>query len=114
MRMEPGLAWGSDMGSLVSQDRLDAVSAHVEDARSKGVRVLAGGRARPDLGPYYYEPTVLEGVTPDMTCFGHETFGPSGWVSRSSDEAAAFARANDGEYGLNASIYSQDGTRART
>ncbi len=113
MRMQPGLAWGADMGSLTSQQQLDATSAHVEDARSKGVRVLAGGRARPDLGPYYYEPTVLEGVTPDMTCFGHETFGPVVSIYRFSDEADAIARANDGEYGLNASIYSQDGTRAR-
>jgi acyl-CoA reductase-like NAD-dependent aldehyde dehydrogenase len=75
--------------------------------------VLTGGRARPDLGPYYYEPTVLEGVSPDMTCFGDETFGPVIAIYRFSDEADAIARANDGEYGLNASVYSQDGTRAR-
>jgi succinate-semialdehyde dehydrogenase/glutarate-semialdehyde dehydrogenase len=113
MKLQPGPEWGSDMGSLISQDQLDAVTAHVEDARAKGARVLAGGRARPDLGPYYYEPTVLEGVTPEMACFGHETFGPVISVYRFADEADAIARANDGEYGLNASIYSQDGTRAR-
>jgi succinate-semialdehyde dehydrogenase/glutarate-semialdehyde dehydrogenase len=105
--------WGVDMGSLISQDQLDTVTAHVEDARAKGVRVLTGGRARPDLGPYYYEPTVLEGVSPDMTCFGEETFGPVIALYRFSDEADAIARANDGEYGLNASIYSRDGSRAR-
>ncbi len=113
MNLQPGLAWGSDMGTLISQAQLDTTRAHVEDARSKGARVLAGGRARPDLGPFYYEPTVLEGVTPDMTCFGEETFGPVVSVYRFSDEADAVARANDGQYGLNASIYSQDGTRAR-
>ena len=113
MRMQPGLAWGADMGSLISRQQLDATSAHVEDARAKGVRVLAGGRARPDLGPFYYEPTVLEGVTPDMACFGDETFGPVVSLYRFSDEADAIARANDGEYGLNASVYSQDGPRAR-
>jgi acyl-CoA reductase-like NAD-dependent aldehyde dehydrogenase len=113
MRLKPGLAWGSDMGSLISQDQLDAVTAHVEDARSKGVRVLAGGRARPDLGPYYYEPTVLEGVTPDMQCFGDETFGPVVSLYRFSDESDAIARANDGQYGLNASVYTQDGDRGR-
>ena len=113
MRLKPGLAWGSDMGSLISQDQLDAVTAHVEDARSKGVRVLAGGRARPDLGPYYYEPTVLEGVTPDMRCFGDETFGPVVSIYRFSDESDAIARANDGQYGLNASVYTQDGNRGR-
>ncbi|MDP3969150.1 MAG: succinic semialdehyde dehydrogenase [Nocardioides sp.] len=113
MRLQPGLEWGSDMGSLISQDQLDTVTAHVEDAVAKGARVLAGGKPRPDLGPYYYEPTILEGVTPDMTCFGDETFGPVIALYRFSDEADAVARANDGEYGLNASIYSQDGKRAR-
>jgi len=113
MNLKPGLAWGSDMGSLISQQQLDATTEHVEDARAKGVRVLAGGRARPDLGPFYFEPTVLEGVTPDMSCFGDETFGPVVSVYRFGDEADAIARANDGHYGLNASIYSQDGTRAR-
>ncbi len=113
MNLAPGLGWGSDMGSLISQDQLDAVTAHVEDARAKGARVLAGGRPRPDLGPFYYEPTVLEGVTPDMACFGSETFGPVVSVYRFADEADAVARANEGQYGLNASIYSQDGSRAR-
>ena len=75
--------------------------------------MLTGGKARPDLGPYFYEPTILEGVTPDMTCFGNETFGPVISLYRFHDEADAIARANDGEYGLNASIYSQDGARAR-
>jgi acyl-CoA reductase-like NAD-dependent aldehyde dehydrogenase len=75
--------------------------------------VLTGGRARPDLGPFSFEPTILEGVTPDMTCFGKETFGPVIALYRFHDEADAVARANAGEYGLNASIYSQDGTRAR-
>jgi acyl-CoA reductase-like NAD-dependent aldehyde dehydrogenase len=101
------------MGSLISQDQLDTVTKHVEDARSKGVGVLTGGRARPDLGPYFYEPTVLEGTTPEMTCFGEETFGPVISLYRFHDEAEAVERANDGEYGLNASVYSQDGTRAR-
>ncbi len=113
MRLEPGLGWGSDMGSLISQEQLDAVTAHVEDARARGARVLVGGRARPDLGPYCYEPTVLEGVTPEMACFGHETFGPVVSLYRFGDEADAVARANEGEYGLNASIYSRDGARAR-
>jgi succinate-semialdehyde dehydrogenase/glutarate-semialdehyde dehydrogenase len=113
MRLTPGLAWGNDMGSLISQSQLDAATAHVEDARAKGARVLAGGRARPDLGPYYFEPTVLEGVTPAMQCFGSETFGPVVSVYRFGDESDAIARANDGEYGLNASVYTQDGDRGR-
>ncbi len=107
------LDWGNDMGPLISQAQLDAVSAHVEDAVAKGARVLAGGDARPDLGPYFFEPTILEGVTPDMACFGKETFGPVVSLYRFHDEADAVARANEGEYGLNASIYTQDGARGR-
>ncbi len=113
MTLGATLDWGNDMGSLISQDQLDTVVAHVDDAVAKGARVLTGGRARPDLGPYFYEPTILEGVTPEMTCFGHETFGPVIALYRFHDEADAVARANEGDYGLNASIYSQDGARAR-
>jgi len=113
MTLGATLEWGTDMGSLISQDQLDTVTRHVEDAVAKGARVLAGGRARPDLGPFFFEPTILEGVTPDMTCFGEETFGPVISIYRFHDEAEAVARANDGEYGLNASIYSRDGARAR-
>ena len=114
MSLGATLEWGNDMGTLISQAQLDTVVAHVEDAVAKGARVLTGGRARPDLGPFFHEPTVLEGVTPEMTCFGRETFGPVVSLYRFHDEADAVARANDGEYGLNASIYSQDGPRART
>ena len=113
MKLAAGLGWGSDMGSMISQDQLDTVVEHVDDAVAKGARVLTGGKTRPDLGPFYYEPTILQGVTPDMTCFGNETFGPVVSLYRFHDEADAIARANAGEYGLNASIYSQDGKRAR-
>ena len=113
MALGATLEWGTDMGSLISQDQLDTVTRHVEDAVAKGARVLAGGRARPDLGPFFYEPTILEGVTPEMVCFGEETFGPVISIYRFHDEGEAVARANDGEYGLNASIYTRDGARGR-
>ncbi|WP_067437425.1 succinic semialdehyde dehydrogenase [Nocardioides jensenii] len=113
MVLGAGHEWTTDMGSLISQAQLDTVTAHVEDAVAKGAKVLTGGRARPDLGPYYYEPTILEGVTPEMTCFGNETFGPVISIYRFHDETEAIARANEGDYGLNAAIFSQDGKRAR-
>jgi succinate-semialdehyde dehydrogenase/glutarate-semialdehyde dehydrogenase len=105
--------WGVDMGTLISQQQLDAVARHVDDAVAKGATLRAGGRARPDLGPFFYEPTILEGVSPKMACFGEETFGPVVSVYRFHDEADAVARANEGEYGLNASVYSRDTRRAR-
>ncbi|WP_435746769.1 succinic semialdehyde dehydrogenase [Nocardioides sp. SYSU DS0663] len=113
MTLGATLDWDNDMGSLISQQQLEAVTHHVDEAVAKGARVLAGGKARPDLGPYFYEPTILEGVTPDMACFQDETFGPVVSLYRFHDEADAVARANEGEYGLNASIYSKNGTRAR-
>ena len=113
MTLGATLDWGNDMGPLISEQQLTTVQAHVDDAVAKGARVLTGGRARPELAPYFFEPTILEGVTPDMACFGTETFGPVVAVYRFHDEADAVARANEGEYGLNGSIYSQDGARAR-
>ncbi len=113
MNLGASLDWGVDMGTLISEEQLEAVTAHVEDAKDKGVRVLTGGQARPELGPYFFEPTVLEGTTPDMRCFGEETFGPVISIYRFSSESDAISRANDGEYGLNASIYTRDTQRGR-
>ncbi|TFV68287.1 UNVERIFIED_ORG: succinate-semialdehyde dehydrogenase (NADP(+)) [Bacillus sp. AZ43] len=106
MRLAPGLTWDAEMGSLVSQDQFDAVRAHVDDAVAKGARVLAGGKPRPDLGPLFYEPTVLEGVTEDMDLCRDETFGPVVALTRVADAEEAVRRANDTEYGLNASVWS--------
>lgn len=113
LRLGTGLAYGADMGSLVSQRQLDAVTRHVEDAVSRGATVLAGGRPRPDVGPLFYEPTVLEGVEPSMAVCAEETFGPVVSVHRFQDEDEAVALANATPYGLNASVWTVDGRRGR-
>jgi succinate-semialdehyde dehydrogenase/glutarate-semialdehyde dehydrogenase len=102
-----------DMGSLINHDQLDRVSSHVEDARSKGAAVRTGGRRREDLGELFYEPTVLTGVTPEMDCYAEETFGPVVSVYPVASEAEAVARANESDYGLNASVWTSNNDRGR-
>jgi succinate-semialdehyde dehydrogenase / glutarate-semialdehyde dehydrogenase len=113
IKLSAGLDYGADMGSLISSAQLATVVRHVEDATTKGARVLAGGRARPDVGPLFYEPTVLTDVRPGMACFADETFGPVVSVYRFFDEADAVARANDGPYGLQAAVFTRDSRRGR-
>ncbi|MCP2205044.1 succinate-semialdehyde dehydrogenase / glutarate-semialdehyde dehydrogenase [Lentzea flava] len=110
MTLGVGLGYGPDMGSLISQRQLETVASHVDDAVSKGATVLTGGRHRPDIGPFYFEPTVLSGVTPDMTCFATETFGPVVSLYRVHSIEEAIRLANTSTYGLSASVW---GSRRR-
>jgi succinate-semialdehyde dehydrogenase / glutarate-semialdehyde dehydrogenase len=102
-----------DVGCLISETQRERVEAHVRDAVDKGATVLAGGRARPDLGPTFFEPTVLADVTPEMTLFAEETFGPVVAVSRFTSIHEAIERANASRYGLNASLWTRDAALAR-
>jgi succinate-semialdehyde dehydrogenase/glutarate-semialdehyde dehydrogenase len=97
--------FGIEMGSLISEEQVKAVSSHVDDAVAKGATVIAGGRARPDLGPMFYEPTVLTDVPADAECHREETFGPLVSIYPVADVDEAVERANDTEYGLNASVW---------
>ena len=89
-----------EMGSLTSADQLEVAQRHVDNAVAAGATVLAGGKARPELGPFFFEPTVLTDVEATMTCFAEETFGPLVSVYRFSDVDDAVERANDTRYGL--------------
>jgi succinate-semialdehyde dehydrogenase/glutarate-semialdehyde dehydrogenase len=105
MRIGASTGYDVEMGSLISERQLATVAAHVDDAVAHGATVLAGGRARPDLGPYFYEPTLLAGVDETMTVCRSETFGPVVSVYRVADDDEAVARANDTEYGLNSAVW---------
>jgi len=108
MELSAALDYSADMGSLISDKQLKTVAGHVDDAVAKGATVLAGGKPRPDIGPYFYEPTILSGVRDDMAVFADETFGPVVSLYRVDSEEEAIDKANDSPYGLNFSVWTSD------
>ena len=113
LKQGSALDYTTDVGCLTSAAQLERVQKHVDDAVAKGATVLAGGKHRPDLGPYFYEPTVLSNVTPSMDCFAGETFGCVVAITVVDNEDEAIAAANDSEFALNSSVFSGSRSRAR-
>jgi succinate-semialdehyde dehydrogenase/glutarate-semialdehyde dehydrogenase len=111
LKLGTGLAYGAGMGSLAGTRQLETVTSHVDEAVDKGATVLAGGRPRPDVGPYFYEPTILDGVESPMAVCAEETFGPVVSIYRFTDEDEAVERANATPYGLNAAVWTKDTRR---
>jgi succinate-semialdehyde dehydrogenase/glutarate-semialdehyde dehydrogenase len=99
------------VGPLIDADQRQKVADLVTDATRKGAQALVGGRERDGAG-YFFEPTVLRGVTPDAELLREEIFGPVAPVIGFDDEEAAIAAANDTEYGLVAYVYTRDLKRA--
>jgi succinate-semialdehyde dehydrogenase/glutarate-semialdehyde dehydrogenase len=105
------LSYEPEVGSLIGADQLERVEDHVADALDGGGTLLTGGRHRPDVGPYVYEPTILTDVDSDAAVACEETFGPVVTVESVPDTEAAIAAANDSEYGLNGSVWTGDRQR---
>ena len=108
VRLGAAFDYSMDVGSLTTPAQLAQVEAHVNDAVGQGAVVLSGGHRRPDLGPLFFEPTILEGVKPGMKAFAEETFGPVAAVYRVAGEDEAIAAANATTYGLSASVWTGD------
>jgi succinate-semialdehyde dehydrogenase/glutarate-semialdehyde dehydrogenase len=99
------------MGPLFDQNQLDSVSAFVDDAVAKGAKVLTGGRRLTGDGfdkGYYYAPTVLINISPNMRLTCEEIFGPVMPLIPFRDEAEAIAAANNTDYGLAAYVLTRD------
>jgi succinate-semialdehyde dehydrogenase/glutarate-semialdehyde dehydrogenase len=107
----PGLDVRSNIGPLINKEAVEKVEKLVEDAVSKGAKVLAGGA--PDAtGALFFQPTVLGDVTPDMAVVSEEIFGPVAALQRFETEAEAVQLANDTPFGLAAYLFSQNLSRA--
>jgi succinate-semialdehyde dehydrogenase/glutarate-semialdehyde dehydrogenase len=111
--LRPGTGPDAALGPLISEQHLAAVDAHVRDAVARGATVLAGGRARPDVGPTSYEATVLAGVPGDAAVAREETFGPVVSVYPVAGDDEALARMAEVEGGLTAAVWTRDTARGR-
>ncbi|MGB6762519.1 aldehyde dehydrogenase family protein [Mycobacterium sp.] len=109
--MDSGHDFSCDVGSMTTAQQLAIVSDHVDDAVSKGARVLVGGKSGDPTG-LFYEPTVLVDVDHDMKCMREETFGPTLPVMKVHNIAEAIEKANDSELGLSGSVWTKDKNKA--
>lgn len=96
------------MGSMTHEREVQRVEEHIRDAVEKGAEVIAGGKRRPELGPNFFEPTVLVNVDHSMKVMREETFGPLIPIMKVGSEAEAIRLANDSEYGLSGTIFTTD------
>lgn len=108
LKVGPASDPASQIGPLINARAVEKVERHVRDALSKGARIVTGGERLSALGPNYFQPTVLTGITATMDCSCEETFGPVVPVSRFTDENAVIAEANGTPYGLASYFYTRD------
>jgi succinate-semialdehyde dehydrogenase/glutarate-semialdehyde dehydrogenase len=107
MKIGHGTESGVEQGPLINRAAVDKVDEHVQDAISKGGKVITGGK-RHELGDNFYHPTVIANATQDMLFAKEETFGPLAPVFKFDTEDDVIAMANDTEYGLASYFYSRD------
>jgi acyl-CoA reductase-like NAD-dependent aldehyde dehydrogenase len=108
LRIGPGSDAANEIGPLIRPQHVQRMSALIANAVEHGAQVLCGGNARPDLGPNFFEPTVITGVNNSMQLFQDETFGPIMAIQVVRDAEEALAKANDTEFALSASVWTSD------
>jgi succinate-semialdehyde dehydrogenase/glutarate-semialdehyde dehydrogenase len=111
LKIGPGLDPSTTQGPLVNRAGVEKVKKHVEDAVSKGAKLECGGRAPEGNPGFFFEPTVLSGVTRDMVVANDETFGPLAPIFQFETEEEAIRLSNDTEFGLAGYFFSKDVSR---
>jgi len=101
----------TDLGPISSKDGLDTISGIVDDAKEKGAEILLGGSKIEGNG-FFYKPTILTNVKPEMRIATEETFGPVAPITVVENESEAIKLANESEFGLGASIWTKDLAKA--
>ncbi|KAH3681519.1 hypothetical protein WICPIJ_007500 [Wickerhamomyces pijperi] len=104
----PGLDSATTHGSLINERAIAKVEEHIEDAISKGAKVVVRGGKRSDLGPNFYEPAVLSNVDSSMKVTYEETFGPLGAIIPFDDVDQVIEDANNVDVGLAAYVFSKN------
>lgn len=110
-RLGPGFLDGVTHGPLIHKRALEKVDEQIRDAVSKGATIIAGGKRAIELGPTFYEPTVLTGMTDDMLLASEETFGPVAGLFSFETEQDVVKLANCAEVGLAGYFFSSDMAR---
>ncbi len=107
LNLGDGMQPGVDQSALINDAAVTKVDEHVHDALDKGAKLIMGGQ-RSELGGTFYEPTLIDEVTPEMLVCGEETFGPLAAIMPFETEEEGVRLANDTPFGLSAYFYSRD------